>query len=94
MARGQHFVVRHQNAWKIVHEGRHCGAFDSREDAVRAAVQAARKWAAAGYVAQVLAQRPNDKFRMEWTCGQDGQRDNRNVARRILAALSVRLFGG
>jgi hypothetical protein len=93
MARGQHFVVRHQNGWKIVHEGKHGGTFWSREDALRAAVEAARKSAAAGHVAQVLAQRANDKFRIEWTSGPDRQPRHRNVIYRMLAALGISLFG-
>jgi Arc/MetJ-type ribon-helix-helix transcriptional regulator len=93
MAQGQHFVVLHQNAWKVVHEGKHCGAFGSREEAIRAAVDAAQKSAAEGHDAQVVAQRANDKFRLEWTSGHGRQPQHRNVIRRVLAALAVPLFG-
>lgn len=70
MARAQYFVVRHENQWKIKWNGQHY-AYSSQRDAIRAAVDAAKKSGDNGHDAQVLVQGEDSKFRTEWTYGND-----------------------
>jgi len=71
MARVQYIVVRHQGQWKISHEGKHHGPYDTQRAAIRAAVDAAHKAGQQGHDAQVLVQGEDNKFRTEWTYGHD-----------------------
>lgn len=68
MQRVQYFVVLHEGQWKISFNGKHYGPYDTQRAAIRAAVDAAHK--AAGD-AQVLVQGQDNKFRTEWTYGND-----------------------
>lgn len=68
MARDQYFVVIHNNEWKISYNGKHYGPYPTQRAAIRAAVDAAHK---AKGDAQVLVQGTDNKFRTEWTYGND-----------------------
>lgn len=71
MARAQYFVVLHQGEWKISFNGKHFGPYKTQRDAIKSAVDAAHKTGANGGEAQVLVQGENNKFRTEWTYGND-----------------------
>ena len=72
MARDQYFVVLHQDAWKIKHNDRHSGPYDTQKAAIRDAVESARKAGDANPDgAQVLVQGADLLFRAEWTYGKD-----------------------
>lgn len=71
MARTQYFVVLHQGEWKITLNGKHYGPYDTQKNAIRAAVDAAHKEGQNGRDAQVLIQGTDNKFRTEWTYGND-----------------------
>jgi hypothetical protein len=71
MARAQYFVVLHNGEWKINFEQKHYGPYRTQADAIRAAVDAAHSSGAKGIDAQVLIQGRDNKFRTEWTYGND-----------------------
>jgi hypothetical protein len=71
MARVQYIVVLHNGEWKINHEGKHYGPYTTQRLAIRAAVDAAHKAGQQGHDAQVLVQGQDNKFRTEWTYGND-----------------------
>jgi len=71
LARAQYVVVLHQNEWKISHNGAHHGPYRSQGEAIIFAVDAAQKSGKSGYDAQVLVQGQNNRFRTEWTYGND-----------------------
>jgi hypothetical protein len=71
MARLQYVVVLHQNEWKISFQGKHYGPYQTQRTAIRAAVDAAHKAGKNGDDAQVLIQGTDNKFRTEWTYGND-----------------------
>lgn len=68
MARAQYFVVLHEGQWKISFNGKHYGPYNTQKQAIRSAVDAAYK---AEGDAQVLIQGEDNKFRTEWTYGND-----------------------
>lgn len=71
MARAQYFVVLHEGTWKITYEGKHYGPYNSQKSAIDAATAAGRKAVALGRDAQVLVQGADNRFRTEWTYGND-----------------------
>lgn len=71
MARAQYFVVLHEGEWKVKHNGKHYGPYDTQADAIKVAVDAAHGSGENGYDAQVLIQGRDNKFRTEWTYGND-----------------------
>ncbi len=71
MARAQYVVVRHDGQWKISHEGKHYGPYDTQAAAIRTAVDAAHSAGKQGHDAQVLIQGQDNRFRTEWTYGND-----------------------
>jgi hypothetical protein len=71
MARVRYYVVLHQSQWKIEHEGKHYGPYQTQKQAIRAAVDTAHKAGQQGHDAQVLVQGANNQFRTEWTYGHD-----------------------
>jgi hypothetical protein len=71
MARLQYVVVLHQNEWKISFQGKHYGPYKTQKEAIRSAVDAAHKAGQGGSDAQVLIQGTDNKFRTEWTYGND-----------------------
>lgn len=71
MARAQYFVVLHEGEWKIKFDGKHYGPYRTQADAIRGAVDAAHASGKDGFDAQVLVQGRDNKFRTEWTYGND-----------------------
>ncbi|CFX09478.1 conserved protein of unknown function [Candidatus Filomicrobium marinum] len=71
MARNQYFVVLHDGQWKISFNQKHFGPFNTQADAIRAAVDAAHSAGRNGKDAQVLVQGRDNRFRTEWTYGND-----------------------
>jgi hypothetical protein len=55
----------------IKHNGKHYGPYTTQKAAIRAAVDAAHKTGKAGQGAQVLVQNEQNRFRAEWTYGND-----------------------
>lgn len=68
MARNRYYVVLHQGEWKINYNDKHYGPYSTQKAAIRAAVDAAHK---SKGDAQVLVQGQDNKFRTEWTYGND-----------------------
>ena len=71
MAHVQYFVVLHQNEWKISLNGTHYGPYKTQALAIKAAVDAAHETGKKGQDAQVLIQGADNKWRTEWTYGND-----------------------
>ncbi len=71
MSRAQYFVVKHDGEWKISLEGKHYGPYSTQRAAINDAVDAAHSSGKSGYDAQVLIQGADNKFRTEWTYGND-----------------------
>jgi Uncharacterized protein conserved in bacteria (DUF2188) len=71
MARAIYYVVRHQGQWKINLNDQHHGPYQTQAAAIRAAVDAAHDSGKKGHNAQVLVQGKDNKFRTEWTYGED-----------------------
>ena len=71
MARLQWFVVLHQDEWKVTHEGVRTGPYRTQRDAIKVAIDAAHAAGRQGHDAQVLVQGEDNKFRTEWTYGND-----------------------
>jgi hypothetical protein len=67
MARANYFVIRHERQWKISFDGEQYGPYTTQKDAIRAAVDAARRAGQIGNDAQVMVQGVNNKFRAAWT---------------------------
>ncbi|WP_244430214.1 DUF2188 domain-containing protein [Bradyrhizobium liaoningense] len=61
----------HKDEWTVVVNGKHSAPYATQKEAFRAAVDAAHADGKAGHDAQVLVQRENHQFRIEWTYGQD-----------------------
>ena len=71
MSRAQYVVVYTGGQWKISHNQKHYGPYDTQRAATKAAVEAAHKAGQQGHDAQVLIQGQNNQFRTEWTYGHD-----------------------
>lgn len=71
MARAQYVVGFHEGEWKIKLDGKHYGPYGTQRDAIRAAVDAANAAGKQGLDAQVLVQGADNRFRTEWTYGND-----------------------
>jgi hypothetical protein len=71
MAREQYVVVLHEQQWKISYDGKHYGPYPTQKAAIDAAVTAAHDAGTKGYDAQVLVQGADNRFRTEWTYGND-----------------------
>ncbi|MBB3461273.1 DUF2188 domain-containing protein [Rhizobium sp. BK377] len=71
MARAQYFVVLHEGQWKIKHNDKHYGPYQTQKAAIKEAVDTAHKAGKQGHDAQVLVQGENNQFRTEWTYGND-----------------------
>ena len=71
MSQTQFFVVEHESEWKVKLHGQHYVPYSSQEEAINAAVDAARHAHSQGHDAQVLVQGANNKFRTEWTYGNE-----------------------
>lgn len=71
MARAQYIVVIHGGDWKISFDGKQFGSYSTQRDAIKAAVDAAHQSGKNGHDAQVLIQGKDNRFRTEWTYGND-----------------------
>jgi hypothetical protein len=71
MARDKYYVVLHDGEWKIKYGGKHYGPYRTQNDAINAARDAALKVYDKGGTSQVLIQGKDNKFRTEWTYGDD-----------------------
>ena len=71
MARAQYFVTLHEGEWKISFNGEHYGPYRTQQDAIEAARNAAKSTYDKGGTSQVLIQGKDNKFRTEWTYGDD-----------------------
>ena len=71
MARAQYVVVKHQGEWKISFNQKRYGPYRTQGEAIKAAVDTAHKAGKLGHDAQVLVQGEDNKFRTEWTYGND-----------------------
>ncbi|KQW47221.1 MULTISPECIES: DUF2188 domain-containing protein [unclassified Ensifer] len=71
MARAQYVVVLHGGQWKISFNGKHYGPYDTQKAAIKEAVDTAHKAGKDGHDAQVLVHGQDNKFRTEWTYGND-----------------------
>jgi len=71
MSRTQYFVVLHSGEWKIKLDGKHYGPYATQRAAIKTAVDAAHKNGDNGLDSQVLVQGTDNKFRTEWTYGND-----------------------
>lgn len=71
MARVRYYVVLHEGQWKVKHDDKHYGPYNTQKAAIRAAVDAAHTSGKNGHDAQVLVQGENNQFRTEWTYGHD-----------------------
>jgi hypothetical protein len=72
LARTQYVVVLHQGEWKISLGGKHYGPYRTQREAIREAVDTARKEGQSNADgAQVLVQGEDNRFRTEWTYGKD-----------------------
>lgn len=68
MARTTYYVSPSGNEWKVTLEGGHLlGTHKTKE----AAIDDARRWAKANPPSQVMVQKQDGTFQVEWTYGQD-----------------------
>jgi hypothetical protein len=71
MSQAQYFVVRDGGHWRIKAGYRHTGSFDSKSQAMCAAIDYAEKDGQTGREAQVLVEGEDRRFSVEWTYGRD-----------------------
>ena len=71
MTQAQYFVLEDDGEWKIKAGYRHTGPYDSKIDAMCAAINYAERDGQAGRDAQVLVQREDRTYRVEWIYGRD-----------------------
>lgn len=70
MARAHYFVLSNGGSWKVQFEGKDY-PYGTQQEAMSAAVHAARSSGQSGHDAQVLVQGQNGQWRTEWTYGND-----------------------
>ena len=71
MDRLVYYVVLHDGQWKISFKDTHYGPHTTQKAAIRAAVDAAHENGKQNLASQVLVQGTDNKFRTEWTYGND-----------------------
>ncbi len=71
MAAEQYFIVNDNNEWKISFKDKHYGPYDTQQDAIEAAKDAAYAMGDIGIDAEVLVQDTDQKLRTAWSYGQD-----------------------
>jgi hypothetical protein len=71
MAAEQYFIVQDNNEWKISFKDEHYGPYDTQQEAIEAAIDAAYAMGEIGIDAQVLVQDADQKLRTEWSYGQN-----------------------
>ncbi|QND57375.1 DUF2188 domain-containing protein [Mesorhizobium huakuii] len=68
MANAKYYVSKEADRWKVRYEDKDY-AYNSRESALSAAVEAANGAASKGHAAEVLVQGVDGKWRTEWPAG-------------------------
>lgn len=71
MAAEQYFIVQDNNEWKISFKDKHYGPFDSQQEAIEAAIDAAYAMGNIGIDAEVLVQDADQKLSTAWSYGPD-----------------------
>lgn len=67
-----HFIVaRSDSHWKVSFHGTEQSPFETKEDAIEAAVASAREQSAQGLEVEVLVQDIDSKFHTAWKSGAD-----------------------
>lgn len=67
-----HFIVaRSDSHWKVSFHGTEQSPFETKEDAIEAAVASAREQSAQGLDVEVLVQDIDSKFHTAWKSGAD-----------------------
>ena len=70
MLRPQYIVLQLHSEWRIRHDGKHYGPYDTEREAVFAAIEAADKAGSHGHEARVLVQSGfTGHLQVEWTRG-------------------------
>ena len=67
----QYFILQDYNEWKISFNDKLYGPYDSQQDAIEAAIDAAYAMGEIGIDAHVLVQDTDQKLRTAWSYGQD-----------------------
>ena len=67
----QYFILRDNNEWKISFNDKLYGPYDTQQDAIEAAIDAAYAMGEIGIDAQVLVQDTDQKLRTAWSYAQD-----------------------
>jgi hypothetical protein len=71
MAAEQYFILQDNNEWKISFNGRQYGPYDTQQDAIEAAIDAAYAMGDIGIDTEVLVQDGDRKHTTAWSYGQD-----------------------
>ena len=71
MAVEQYFILQDNYEWKISFKDKHYGPYDTQQDAIEAAIDAAFAMGEIGIDAQVLVQDTDQELRTEWSYGQN-----------------------
>ena len=71
MADARSYVVRDHDGWMIKFEDEHYGPYSSHDDAVRFALDAARKLGDQGECAHVCMMGDDGRFRPQWSYGRN-----------------------
>ena len=71
MAVEQYFILLDNNEWKISFKDKHYGPYDSQQEAIEAAKDAAYAMGDIGIDVEVLVQDADQKHSIAWSYGQD-----------------------
>ena len=71
MAVEQYFILQDNNEWKISFSDKLYGPYDTQQDAIEAAIDAAYAMGNIGIDVQVLVRDADQKLRIAWSYGQD-----------------------
>ena len=71
MAVEQYFILQDNNEWKISFNGKHYGPYDTQQDAIEAAIDAAYAMGDIGIEAEVVVQDVHQKLTTTWSSGID-----------------------
>jgi hypothetical protein len=71
MATELYIILLHNNEWKISFKDKYYGPYDTQQDVIEAAIDAASAMGEIGIDAQVLVQDTDQKLRNAWIFGQD-----------------------
>lgn len=71
MAAEQYFILNDNNEWKISFNGKQYGPYETQQEAIEAAIDAAYAMGDIGIDSEVLVQDPDQPLRTAWSFGQD-----------------------